>query len=162
MQEPLNIEKLKSNLANRLEALFSMYKLTIDKTHGNFVVDTEKYVLKAIISESEISYTLDIKATVNNLRLGISASADYSPYIGDPALERVALAVYKELEVLLGTMRNNEIYCGKGDGRSAYLAWRSSEGYLLKKYKRTFLGGLKIREEVVTKGIVEKLNMEHI
>lgn len=162
MTAPLDLDDLRQSLLDKLRAVLHVHEPEADSNKDSFIVDADKYVLKATISEAEVSYTFELKQPVNGLRLGIFSIADYAPFIGDPDLEKAALSVYHELMNLIDTIHNREIYVGKQSSKGAYIAWQDIDKYKLKLCKKTFFGGLMSTESSVDKEELQKLNLERI
>ena len=162
MTLPLDLDDLRQSLVDKLVTVLYMYELEADPSKNSFMVNADKYTLKATISEAEISYTFELKQPINGLRLGIFSIADYAPFIGDPDLEMAALSVYHELMNLIDTIHNREIYVGKQSSKRAYIAWQDIDKYKLKLCKKTFFGGLMSTESSIDKEELQKLNLERI
>ena len=162
MTLPLDLDDLRQSLVDKLVTVLYMYELEADPSKNSFMVNADKYTLKATISEAEISYIFELKQPINDLKLSIFSIADYSPFIGDPDLEKVALSVYHELMNLIDTIHSGEVYVGKQHSRGAYIAWQSIDKYTLKLYKKTFFGGLMSTERSIDKAELQKLNLERI
>lgn len=146
----IDISKLRTQALKCVEKIKPRLVIGQYWTDGVLNIIDKDYSLKITISESEISFYFQLAYQVNGFTMGIESVADYSPYIGDPELEKVALNIYAEVLDFIETINKKEIYIGTLD-KSAYIAWQSKNYYALKKYKK-ILFGVRCEEKYIKKG----------
>lgn len=65
MTAPLDLDDLRQGLLDKLRVVLHIHEPEADSNKDSFIVDAHKYVLKATISEAEVSYTFELKQPIN-------------------------------------------------------------------------------------------------